>query len=168
MYIKAAIFILFISLSSTSNLSAQQTSSATMQISATVVDGMILGVNNVNIHFDVKEISESYRISPSDGAAATYSIYSSPGRIVSITFKDSVLLFNPSGDTLKLDDFSLLIGDSNNPDEMEPILPIDCTNLIVPDNGKLYLRIGGSFSGTITTKGLYTGNINIDSRCLDS
>lgn len=168
MYVKTAIYILLLSLSTTAHLYAQQTSGATMQISATVIEGITIGVNNLNIYLDVEEISESYSISPSDSDAASYSIYSTPGRNVSITFKDSVSLFNPSGDTLDLNNFSLLIGDSNNPDEMESILPVECTNLRVPDNGKLYLRIGGTFSGSITNKGLYIGKINIDTRCLDN
>lgn len=167
MCIKSSLIILLLSLSTTVHLYAQKSSAATMQVSVTVTDGITLGVENLNIYLTVDEILKSYSISPMDDNAATYSIYSTPGRNVSITFENPVILSNSLGDILELSNFILLIGDNNNPIEMTPISPMDCTNLRIPDNGMLYLRIGGTFSGSITTKGLYSGNFNLDSGCMD-
>ena len=164
---KIGLFIL-VFMSTISHLSAQQTSRATMNITATVTEGINIGIEQMNIYLDIKEISTSYTISPSEFDAAVYSIHSTPGRNISITFQDSVLLKNQASDTLKLSNFELLIGHNKNLHEMRSIHPAECENLQIPESGELHLRIGGTFTGSISTKGLYTGHISIDSHCLEN
>lgn len=149
------------------NSDAQNSSQVSMQVTVTAQEGVRFIVEKMQFQINVENLEESLTISPDDSEAAYYSIHSTPGRNVSITFNEPLSLFHSSGNSIELSDLKLLVGDNYDPEKMNSITPERCSSLTIPENGELHFRIGGKLSGNIDEYGVYTGTLRIDSQCLN-
>lgn len=74
-------------------------------------------------------------------------------------------LVNQFGETSALTNLRIIHGNSGVPDTMNLLSPGGCSELMIPETGIIYLRIGGTLKSSEPLRGVYTGFLDL--KCKD-
>lgn len=147
---------------------------------AAQVNSEVNGIDVMSVTVSVERIDEiSLKInrqqgkSPSSVSSVDYSVYDQtesglimisarPYSNITIRIPPEAGLVNQYGESSSLTNLRILYGSSDSPDTMNLLSPGGCSELMIPETGTIYLRVGGALKSKEPLRGIYTGSLDLE------
>lgn len=119
--------------------------------------------NEIDLKIDLREHKpdQPADYSPNDDEAGLMIISDAPFKEIEIRIPPGVALTNQYGDETRFTDIRMTSGVEEQAEAMQTVSPGSCIELIMPRNGRIFIRIGGSVESEAALRGIYTGRLSI-------
>lgn len=133
-----------------------------MEIMATVVSSNSMDSVSVKISISSDHKESDLRLSPSDEEGATMIITGTPYESIKLEIPSEKNVANQYGVSATAKDFQLIYGNSENQTPMDVFSPGSCNELMIPETGQIYVKIGATVTSESELKGVYTGSVDFE------
>jgi len=136
-----------------------------MDIMATVVNPDSVHSIDVKISVPSGFDGEFLEISLFDGKSGVVVISGRPYSKFDLAIPSESELRNQFGESAHLQNLRLMKGENRDVESMDVLTPATCSELMIPESGRVYLRVGGTVESEDSLRGFYLGKLNFD--CAD-
>ncbi|MFO7846402.1 MAG: hypothetical protein R6V27_07565 [Balneolaceae bacterium] len=135
-----------------------------MKVMATVITGTT--IDSIPLQMDTKgELdTKELQVELSDEGSAVVLISGRPYSEIELRRPAEFKFKNQFGDSASVNDIQMLVGETDNPEEMDIAGPSLCDAYTVPESGQLIVRIGATIRSEERIRGIYTGEVDLKCR----
>lgn len=136
--------------------------SQSITVMATVISSASMDSVPLKISISGAQNESELTLTLSDKESAEMILTGTPYGSVNVQIPSEQVVTNQFGQTARVKDFQLSYGNSEDQAAMDVVAPGSCSELMIPETGHLFFRIGATVTSESELKGVYTGSANFE------
>lgn len=133
-----------------------------MAVMASVVSNESMDSVPLKISISGDHNEPELTLSLSDKESAGLIFTGTPYASVNLHIPSEQVVANQFGQSARVKDFQLIYGNSEDQTAMDVVSPGSCNELMIPETGRMYIRIGATVISESDLKGVYTGSVDFE------
>lgn len=133
-----------------------------MAIMASVVSSKSMNSVPLKISVSGAETISELTLTLSEKESAQMIFTGTPYGTVNIQIPSEQVVANQFGQTARVKDFQLIYGNSEDQTAMDVVSPGSCNKLMIPETGRIYIRIAATVRSESELEGVYTGSADFE------